>query len=148
MTLTRRSRESNLSKKFRPWLRSRKYRKQRIAFYLLFLFAFGDIIPYALVPPPDSPPNGIHLAASQILDIRPTAHQPSSYTRHIVLFGNSSLAAYYLPVEQTIASYLQLHFHNTLVINRGDPGSNINGELLKLMDAPLTRGDIVIFYDG
>ncbi len=130
------------------WLRSRKYRKYRIVFMLILLILFGDIIPYRLVPPVDPPPNGVHMNTVPILAVRPTAYQPAVYATRILMFGNSSLHAFYLPPEETIASYLQLHYHDTLVINLGAPSSNVNGQLLKLMDTPLSKGDTVIFYDG
>lgn len=85
--------------------------------------------------------------------VRRTTDTPPQANRTIYLFGGSTAYSSEVPDGYTIASHLQrLLVKNNQniyrVVNLGVTSVSTNQQLERLYTTKLTRGDIVIFYDG
>ncbi len=85
--------------------------------------------------------------------MRHTAFQPTHALHTVYLIGNSSLYDHEVPDEATVASQLQLllnaRYGTTYrVLNLGAIPAIAFQQLERLKSLKLSRGDIVIFYDG
>lgn len=85
-------------------------------------------------------------------NIRLTVGQPVVYTRTVWIYGNSGAFGMNVADADTMESRLQALLNETgyrwRVVNTATPGERISGELTRLRDSPVKRGDIVIFDDG
>lgn len=120
-------------------------KNRRIILYTILIILLGDVVPYQLIPAQNKLPRTLYANPG---NTRPTAYQPKTYKWRVLMFGNSSLNAFYLSDEDTIASYLQKELPDALVINLGISGANISAEYLSLLETSLQENDLIIFYDG
>jgi hypothetical protein len=86
-------------------------------------------------------------------NIRRTTDQPSQARNRVWLFGGSTMFCQEVPDDLTIGSHLQRLVNDAgcgiwRVENLGTPSMTIAQHLGRLRDTPVSRGDVVIFYDG
>jgi hypothetical protein len=84
--------------------------------------------------------------------LRRVTRQPLVYTSTVYLYGNSGMFDPDVPDEATTASQLQALFnaqgYPVRVVNRAMTGVTVSGELIRLKETPIQRGDTVLFVDG
>ncbi len=83
---------------------------------------------------------------------RITTNAPKNPTRHVYMFGGSTMYNSEVPDQYTIPSYLQrlLNAQNKgwAVVNMGSTSVNTTQQLERLRETKIQKGDLVIFYDG
>lgn len=84
--------------------------------------------------------------------VRHTVAQPTNAAYTVWLFGNSTLFGMYNADTDTAASQLQTLLNQSgyrvRVVNLATKGQNASGELARLHDTPIQRGDVIVFVDG
>ncbi|MGC4022182.1 MAG: hypothetical protein QM734_09680 [Cyclobacteriaceae bacterium] len=86
-------------------------------------------------------------------NLRRTTDVPQKFSRHIYLFGGSTIYCAEVPDKYTVASYLQRKLNTIFpdefrVVNCGVTSINTGQQLDKLKDITLNENDIVCFYGG
>lgn len=87
-----------------------------------------------------------------VKQVRITIDQPIVYNRTVYVFGNSGAFGLYVADADTMESHLQALLkaagYRWRVVNLAVSGAMVSDEYKRLLDTPLTPGDLVVFDDG